>query len=108
MGTIERIQVSPKDRERLENLIRDRNTLQKVLRRSRRRHAARGVQPVEGRHPSAPASGQFDAPRKAAKRYAILAKPGLPEKWKCFLLELPHVFHVPRPRQNDAVKPHVR
>jgi len=35
MGKIERIQVSPDDRERLERLVRDRKTLQKIARRSR-------------------------------------------------------------------------
>src|SRR2546421_7824320 len=35
MGKIERIQVSPEDRERLERLVRDRNTPQKIVWRSR-------------------------------------------------------------------------
>jgi hypothetical protein len=35
MGFIERIQVSPEDRERLEKLVRDRNTPQKIVWRAR-------------------------------------------------------------------------
>ena len=35
MGKIERIQVPPEDRERLERLVRDRNTPQKIVWRSR-------------------------------------------------------------------------
>jgi len=35
MGKIERIQVAPEDRERLVRLVRDRNTPQKILWRSR-------------------------------------------------------------------------
>ena len=34
MGKIERIQVPPEDRERLEGLVRDRNTPQKIVWRS--------------------------------------------------------------------------
>jgi hypothetical protein len=34
MGKIERIQVSPEDRERLERPVRDRNTPQKIVWRS--------------------------------------------------------------------------
>ena len=34
MGKIERIQVPPEDRERLERLVRDRNTPQKIVWRS--------------------------------------------------------------------------
>jgi hypothetical protein len=34
MGKIERIQVSPEDRERLVRLVRDRNTTQKIVWRS--------------------------------------------------------------------------
>jgi hypothetical protein len=35
MGKIERIQVPPEDRERLARLVRDRNTPQKIVCRSR-------------------------------------------------------------------------
>jgi hypothetical protein len=35
MGKIERIEVPPEDRERLERLVRDRNTPQKIVWRSR-------------------------------------------------------------------------
>ena len=35
MGKIERIQVPPEDRERLERLVKDRNTPQKIVWRSR-------------------------------------------------------------------------
>ena len=35
MGNIERIQVPPEDRERLERLVKDRNTPQKIVGRSR-------------------------------------------------------------------------
>jgi hypothetical protein len=35
MGKIERIQVSPEDRERLERLMSNRNTRQKIVWRSR-------------------------------------------------------------------------
>src|SRR5580700_9833333 len=80
MGKIERIQVPPEDRERLVRLVKDRNTPQKIVwrsqivllagegigavevatrvgksvltvRRWRRRYAAKGERPVEGRRP---------------------------------------------------------
>jgi hypothetical protein len=35
MGKIERVEVPPEDRERLERLVRDRNTPQKIVWRSR-------------------------------------------------------------------------
>jgi Winged helix-turn helix len=82
MGKIERIQVSPEDRERLCDLVKDRNTPQKIVwrsqivllagegigavdvatrvgksvltvRRWRRRYAAKGVGLAERGHPSA-------------------------------------------------------
>ena len=92
MGKFERIQVPPEDRERLERLVKDRNTPQKIVWRSRmyfwparqwrgrggtesgqeRAHGAplaatlcgqRGGRAVEGRHPPARAQAERHQPR---------------------------------------------
>src|ERR1019366_8020370 len=87
MGKIERIQVSPEDRERLERLARDRNTPQKIVWRSKivllagegigaveggaRRAPLRGQgggRLVEGRPPSARAKAADDEKNQASRR----------------------------------------
>jgi hypothetical protein len=45
MGKIERIEVPPEDRERLERLARDRNTPQKIVWRSQ--NPSRAARPAE-------------------------------------------------------------
>jgi hypothetical protein len=49
MGKIERIQVPPEDRERLERLVKDRNTPQKIVWRSQV-VLARAKQALESQH----------------------------------------------------------
>jgi hypothetical protein len=80
MGKIERIQVPPEDRERLARLVRDRNTPQKIVWRSRIvLLAGDGIGAVEV---AARVSKSVLTVRRWRRRYAAKGVDGFLQSWK--------------------------